>query len=88
MIEARQGHGATALQDGRVLVVGGTGLHGDLGSAEIYDPATGNWASTGGLEMQVVGATITLLTNGNVLIAGGFKPHTATARLPPKRPRA
>jgi hypothetical protein len=34
-------HGAAALEDGTVFIVGGLDGGGLLGSAEIYDPATG-----------------------------------------------
>jgi hypothetical protein len=40
MIEARQFHTATLLNDGTLLVAGGSG--GDaLASAELYDPGSG-----------------------------------------------
>jgi|GEM_PF-4080380 len=37
MINGRQGHSATRLADGRVLVAGGIGSN----TAEIFNPATG-----------------------------------------------
>jgi hypothetical protein len=75
MNSPRMWHTATKLQDGRVLIVGGRKtLAGDLvtNSAEIYDPATGNFVPTHGL-MSVPRErhTATLLPNGMVLITGG-----------------
>ncbi|MFL6598118.1 MAG: kelch repeat-containing protein, partial [Chthoniobacterales bacterium] len=47
---ARRIHTATLLQSGKVLVAGGFGSNlVSLSSAELYDPATGNWSSTGSL---------------------------------------
>ena len=46
---ARWGHTATLLFSGRVLVAGGLNGSADLNSAELYDPATGSWSSTGSL---------------------------------------
>lgn len=45
MNKARAYHSATALADGRVLVVGG---YAPGNVAELYDPATGQWRYTGG----------------------------------------
>src|SRR5262245_20715224 len=41
---------ATLLGDGHVLVVGGDGI-GAPSTAELYDPASGTFAPTGGLSM-------------------------------------
>jgi N-acetylneuraminic acid mutarotase len=73
--ETRVGHTATLLRDGKVLVVSGCGdeeCFSILGSAESYDPNTGAWSNTGGLNAPRynVSATI-MLPNGNVLVAAG-----------------
>ena len=75
---ARCGHTATLLASGKVLVVGGsnggncTSIDVDtLGSAELYDPATGLWTITAGLKQPRTNHTATLLSSGLVLVVGG-----------------
>ncbi len=83
MNEARFGHSATLLEDGSVLVVGGSG---NFLEVELYDPNSGRWTPTGSTStLQGVGHTATLLADGRVLVAGGnpgseWDPH-ATAEL-------
>jgi len=73
--QARSYHTATLLSNGLVLVVGGYGPGGTLASAELYDPATGSaagfWTDTDSLTQARVNHTATLLSNGQVLVAGG-----------------
>jgi hypothetical protein len=67
-------HTATLLPDGTVLAVGGSGGPNStttLASAEIYNPATGNWTVTGSMSTVRYGHTATLLPNGMVLVSGG-----------------
>ena len=71
---------ATLLPDGQVLVAGGEDANFDLlSSAELYNPATGQWSSaSAGLPACIftmecrVSSTTTLLGTGNVLLAGGL----------------
>jgi hypothetical protein len=65
----------TLLDNGKVLVVGGYTYDSDccpLASAEIYDPATGNFSPTGSMSTARRNSTAILLNNGTVLIAGGY----------------
>ncbi len=75
---AREGHTATLLASGKVLVEGG--YNGSvLASAELYDPATGTWSATGNLGAARYNHTATLLANGNVLVTGGAHTFNGSA---------
>ena len=68
-------HTATLLPNGQVLVVGGTSSdfpYYASESAELYDPASGTWTETGSLVTARFSHTATLLSNGKVLVAGGY----------------
>jgi Kelch motif/Galactose oxidase, central domain/IPT/TIG domain len=68
---------ATLLQNGRVLVAGGFAscdddFCSDNRQAELYNPTTGTWATTGSMHVAREQFTATLLTDGDVLAAGGL----------------
>jgi N-acetylneuraminic acid mutarotase len=71
------GHTATLLPDGTVLVAGG-GRGGDMlyASAQLYHPASGKWTTTGSMAEARSDHTATLLPNGKVLVVGGFGADT------------
>ncbi|WP_437877508.1 Kelch repeat-containing protein [Sorangium sp. So ce513] len=71
MSAARANYTATPLGNGMVLVVGGTGASGALGSAELYDPVSNTWWPAGTLATARYNHTATLLGNGKVLVVGG-----------------
>jgi len=60
------------LQSGKVLFAGGSTTSGTiLGSAELYDPTSGTWSTTGSLTTPRTYNTATLLQDGRVLVVGG-----------------
>ena len=79
----RYGHTATLLASGKVLVVGGYGNGGTLTSVEIYDPVNNVWSSWGQVPWMSLARdfhSATLLSNGELLIAGGWGYDPGTGR--------
>ena len=77
MINGRNAHTATVLGNGKILLVGGWGpvsLSGSstLPNAELYDPNTGAFGSTGSLVTPRANHTASVLPDGRVLIVGGW----------------
>jgi N-acetylneuraminic acid mutarotase len=73
---ARFDHGAVLLNNGKVLVAGGLDPNAccgapPLSSAELFDPATGQWTLTGSMNDARENFILIALQNGKVLAAGG-----------------
>jgi len=92
---ARSFHTATLLRGprsqcgencGKVLVAGGIGAEGPTGraqtiaSAELYDPATDTWSSTGSMTTARAFHSATPLPDGKVLVVAGAGPGGAEPR--------
>jgi N-acetylneuraminic acid mutarotase len=79
MANPRYQHTASLLGNGTVLVAGGSNAIIDscscttfLSAAELYNPTSNTWSSTGSLATGRYGHTATVLSNGKVLVAGGY----------------
>lgn len=76
LLAPREGHTATALLDGRVLLGGGyrrregTNIADEVGTAEIFDPSTGAWQPVANVPTRHGWETATLLQDGRVLVIG------------------
>lgn len=81
LLQDHDGHTATLLESGEVLVVGGYG-GSNVGTAsnELYDPATG-WSAASDSVHQRQNHTATLLVDGRVLAVGGVGGVGATAEI-------
>jgi hypothetical protein len=84
----RHGHTATLLQSSEVLISGGSNSGYDVGAfsridvAELYNPATGQFRTTGSFTAIRVGVSATLLPNGKVLALGGSEAMGRTLGVP------
>jgi N-acetylneuraminic acid mutarotase len=67
---------AVLMADGRVLVAGGASgtqpTYVNVASAELFDSAANTWTATASMSTDRASHTLTLLTSGQVLVAGGF----------------
>ena len=69
---SRQDYGRfSGLQDGLVLLSGGSNGTSVVNTAQIYDPTQDLWSTTSSMASPRSGHTATLLSDGRVLVAGG-----------------
>jgi hypothetical protein len=71
MSTGRYYHRATLLPIGKVLIAGGYTGTISLSSAELFDPSTGMWTTTGSMGTGRHRPAATVLSDGRVLVAGG-----------------
>jgi len=75
--------GHTILQDGRVLVVGGTSSNTrGLRLATLFDPSSGSWSSTSSMAQGRYYPTITALPDGQVVAVSGHDTTLAVVTIP------
>jgi YVTN family beta-propeller protein len=82
MSAKRAWHTATLLDNGQVLVTGGSTQFAPisaLATAEIYDPGTNSWITVKPMSAARAFHTASLLSDGNVLVAGGETTQTGIA---------
>ena len=72
MRHPRSDHGATALQDGRVLVTGGNADTKLLTSTEIYNARTDKWSEAAPMPRARTQHSAITLFDGRVLVTGGI----------------
>ena len=77
--KSSRGHTLTLLPDGRVLAAGGvhpTNRHfGAYSTTEIFDPTSNSWTPGPELSQPRIHHSSTLLSDGRVLLIGGFVPE-------------
>jgi hypothetical protein len=75
MEEARQGHTATLLSNGKVLFVGNSGVNSAAAKLLTYDsttPASSTWALAGTMANTRYNHSAVVLDDNTVLVTGGF----------------
>ena len=86
MLSSRVWHTLTLLPNGQVLAAGGEtdscvangcSFAGATATAELYDPASRAFSTTGNMTVARGGHTATLLNDGRVLLAGGVGPSVS-----------
>ncbi|MBC8045492.1 MAG: T9SS type A sorting domain-containing protein, partial [Fimbriimonadaceae bacterium] len=72
MYQQRNGHTATYMTNGKILVTGGWDGSANTKTAEEYDPIEDAWTIVGEMDSIRFQHTATALDNGKVIIAGGW----------------
>jgi Galactose oxidase, central domain len=72
MVDARSGHTASLLPDGRILLAGGQNSGGAINNLEIFDRSSGNFSGAGVMTSARMKHAAVSLQDGRVLLVGGF----------------
>ncbi|PYU18219.1 MAG: branched-chain amino acid ABC transporter substrate-binding protein, partial [Acidobacteria bacterium] len=72
MSAARELGAQATLNDGNILVAGGTDGTNVLSSAEVYSPSSGEWTPTGSMAEARKSFPSVTLPDGRVLVTGGL----------------
>ena len=90
MSTIRNDHTASLLNDGRVLITGGSifcisgcALINAFATAELYDPVANAFSGTGSMATARLKHTATVLPSGLVVISGGHTPDTGDTQYIP-----
>src|SRR5262249_18698218 len=82
MVQFTGRHTATLLDNGTVLIVGGSS--GDIQArAEVYDPSTDHFTQVGATRTPRYIHAAARLSDGSVLIAGGYGEQPISSYVPP-----
>ena len=79
MLTARSSGRALLLEDGRVLVIGGSSGVKVIDKVELYDPATDEWTEAEPMSTVRSFHTATVLVDGRILVVGGQTRNMAQA---------
>ena len=71
LVSERWAHAAASLPDGRVLLAGGYFMGSVTGSAELWNPGSGECTATGSLHVPRADLRLVTLASGEVLAIGG-----------------
>lgn len=73
----------TYLGNGKILLYGGMGLYGSISQAKVFSTVTGAWTAINSPDPQTrLAPSVTLLLNGNALIAGGVTSGAGSSPTP------
>ncbi len=86
MARERKQHGSITLNNGKVLVVGGTSSNNypndvNLTSCELFDPNTNSFTNTGSLQNGRYLLMLGMMDDGRVMVVGGGQDHPSSGDL-------
>jgi tRNA A-37 threonylcarbamoyl transferase component Bud32 len=77
------GHNLTLLDDGKVLLTGGTSRGGHTATCELYDPISETWTAAAPMQGKRAGHAAVSLKDGTVLVIAGISAGRSCERYDP-----